>query len=144
MPVVVKFDPNTTQQQAAVIPDASPHNDGVMTKAQAAKLAGLSGANVGLTQVAYGGVSGLASDPGFVRTPVAFAVDSVGGAISLDDIVGARLAYGAMSVVVHSSAINISYVATTPTDWNASTPPTDVWVALDRIAAALALLGQPP
>ena len=42
MPVTVKFD-NTTQcpQQAQIIPDATPFNDGVMTKAQAAKLAGL-------------------------------------------------------------------------------------------------------
>jgi len=43
MSVTVKFDPNVTQQQAAVIPDATPFSDGVMTKAQAAKLAGLAG-----------------------------------------------------------------------------------------------------
>ena len=41
MPVTIKFDPNTSQIQAAVIQDATPRNDGVMTKAQAALLAGV-------------------------------------------------------------------------------------------------------
>lgn len=43
MPVTVKFDPNVTSPQAFVIPNATPRNDGVMTKEQAAILAGLSG-----------------------------------------------------------------------------------------------------
>jgi len=41
MPVQVKFDPHVTMPQVAVIQDATPENDGVMTKEQAAKLAGL-------------------------------------------------------------------------------------------------------
>ena len=41
MPVTVKFDPHVTQPQAQIIPDATQFNDGVMTKAQAAKLASL-------------------------------------------------------------------------------------------------------
>jgi hypothetical protein len=53
MPVIVKFDPNITQQQAAVIPDASPRNDGVMTAAMAAKLASLSPGGGGSLQDAY-------------------------------------------------------------------------------------------
>jgi hypothetical protein len=40
MPITVKFDPNVTSMQAAVIPDATTRNDGVMTKAQAAQLIG--------------------------------------------------------------------------------------------------------
>src|SRR5438270_12681515 len=42
MPVTVKFDPTVNSLQAQVISDATPFNDGVMSKAQAAKLANLS------------------------------------------------------------------------------------------------------
>ena len=41
MPVTVAIDPAPNSIQAQVINDATPFNDGVMTKAQAAKLAGL-------------------------------------------------------------------------------------------------------
>lgn len=37
-----------------------------------------------------------------------------------------------------------NYSATTPTDWAASTPPSNVKSALDRIAAALNALGHKP
>lgn len=43
MPFLVKFNGGATTQQAQAIPDATPGNDGVMTAAQAAKLASLSG-----------------------------------------------------------------------------------------------------
>jgi len=39
---------------------------------------------------------------------------------------------------------SVSYAATTPGDWAASTPPTNVRDALDRIAAALNALGHRP
>lgn len=39
MPIFVKFNGGATTQQASVIPDATPGSDGVMTAAQAAKLA---------------------------------------------------------------------------------------------------------
>lgn len=39
MPVTVKFDPNSTSVQSAIIPDATPKNDGIMTKEQASELA---------------------------------------------------------------------------------------------------------
>lgn len=38
MTVIVKFDPTATSPQAAIIPDATPKNDGVMTAIQADKL----------------------------------------------------------------------------------------------------------
>jgi hypothetical protein len=41
MPTTVKFDPTVIQAQAQIIPDATPTNDGVMTKEQAALLAQL-------------------------------------------------------------------------------------------------------
>jgi len=42
MPITITFDPNSINKQAAVIEDATPFNDGAMSKAQAKKLAGLS------------------------------------------------------------------------------------------------------
>lgn len=39
---------------------------------------------------------------------------------------------------------NITYTAANPADWAGGVPPTDVWVALHRCAAALTVLGTPP
>ncbi len=39
---------------------------------------------------------------------------------------------------------NISYVAAVPGNWAASSPPTDVWIAIERIVAALTGLSAPP
>jgi hypothetical protein len=41
MPVILSFDPTANSTQGQVIRDATPFNDGVMTAAQAAKLASL-------------------------------------------------------------------------------------------------------
>jgi hypothetical protein len=41
MSVTVKFSPTANSQQAAIIPNATEHNDGVMSAAQAAALSGL-------------------------------------------------------------------------------------------------------
>jgi hypothetical protein len=38
----------------------------------------------------------------------------------------------------------ITYTAAAPGNWAGGVPPTDVWVALDRLAAALTLAGFPP
>lgn len=46
MPVTVKFDPNVTSPQSAIIPDATVNSDGVMTKAQVRSLTGAKGASI--------------------------------------------------------------------------------------------------
>jgi hypothetical protein len=54
MPVQIKFDPHITMPQVALIQDATPNNDGVMTALQAAELAAL---------VAGGGGGGASKAP---------------------------------------------------------------------------------
>lgn len=58
--------------------------------------------------------------------------------------VAASLTDGTRTVTICDGTNNIKYTAATAADWAASTPPTDVWVALDRIAAALTTLLTPP
>ncbi len=47
---------------------------------------------------------------------------------------------GTRTVTICDGTNHVSYLATTASDWAASTPPTDIWVALDRIAALLKVL----
>ncbi len=51
---------------------------------------------------------------------------------------------GTHTVKIADGTNNITYTAAVAGNWAASTPPTDVWIALDRIAAALAGLLSPP
>lgn len=60
MPVTVRFNPNVNSLQAAIIPDATPKNDGVMTAAQAALLASIS---PGMEISALVGLDGTVSAP---------------------------------------------------------------------------------
>jgi len=53
MPVIVKIDPNVTQPQGVVIPDATSTSDGVMTAAMVQKLASLSPGGGGFGAVIY-------------------------------------------------------------------------------------------
>jgi hypothetical protein len=56
---------------------------------------------------------------------------------------GGAFSNGVISVVICSDTAAITYTAGNPPDW-AGAPPVDVWVALDRLAAALTLAGFPP
>lgn len=71
MPVLVFIDPNNANKQGYVIQDATPSNDGVMTAAQAAKLAGINPG--GGSATAY---ANFAAFPSAAANPGAFAIDS--------------------------------------------------------------------
>jgi hypothetical protein len=51
---------------------------------------------------------------------------------------------GTRTVLLADGTNHVSYTATTLADWAGGVAPTDVWVALDRIAAALTAAGFPP
>ena len=70
MPVTVRFDPTSNSQQAVVIPDATPRNDGVMTKEMAALLLSL-----GIVAAAYVNADGTTA---FVRNCTVMKLPSPG------------------------------------------------------------------
>jgi hypothetical protein len=51
---------------------------------------------------------------------------------------------GTRTVSICDGVNNITYTAANNGNWAGGTPPTDIWIALDRIAAALTTLGQSP
>jgi hypothetical protein len=77
MPVTVKFDPSSTQQQAAIIPDASAKNDGVMTKQQAQQLAALASTLI---------VTVVQDSPAIIFTALATPFFAGGTDLVIDDI----------------------------------------------------------
>lgn len=80
---------------------------------------------------ATGGYAAQGSWAGFVGR-----LASTGGAGWFTD--------GARTVSLCDGANHVLYTAAAGGNWMFSSPPSDVWVALDRIAAALAALGSPP
>lgn len=85
--------------------------------------------DAGLTFVAGSGLS--ASSGAFVGT--------LG-----KSVYGGQFADGTHTVRIADGTNNILYGAATPTSWAGGAPPTDVWVGLDRCAAALNTLLTPP
>lgn len=95
----------------------------------------------GTLALANGGTGASLSDPGADRL--------LGWRVSDGSVVWLRAmppleiqATGALRL--NFDPAGIGYTAATAGDWAASTPPTDVWAALDRLAAACTALGFPP
>lgn len=81
-----------------------------------------------------------------LATQCLYSTDGTRGAILCDSgtPAAARFNDATFTVEIANGVDAITYAAGNSANWAAGVPPTDVWVALDRIAAAVTTLGLPP
>jgi hypothetical protein len=109
MPVQIKFDPHITMPQVAIIPDATPRNDGVMTALQSAQLAALVAGGGG------GGGGGFVVVPAIADISAAFGqlVDGDPAAASFNvflPLASSVLPGGSNAIIVKNESASPNFV----------------------------------